>query len=179
MPPHAHSTNRPRQLASDREPAVQSPPGSSRRGKRILLVDDDPTVRGSLNEVLASEGYFVMPAENGEQALNIAASAKVDLVLLDLNMPVKNGWDTFEQLTAQNPLLPVIIITARPNQLFTALGAGVGALLEKPMDIPSLLNTVADLLAECAELRLARLSGHHTGIYYLASGGKEVRRSTT
>jgi len=59
--------------------------------KRILVVDDDPTVRDSLKDVLVAEGYFVLPAENGQQALTIAASAKVDLVLLDLNMPVKNG----------------------------------------------------------------------------------------
>jgi len=56
-------------------------------------------------------------------------------------MPVKNGWDTFEQLTREHPLIPVIIATARPNQLFTAINAGVGALLEKPMDIPMLLRT--------------------------------------
>ena len=58
-------------------------------------------------------------------------------------MPVQGGWDTFEKLTAKDPMLAVIIITARPNQLFTALGAGVGALLEKPLDFPRLLRTVS------------------------------------
>ena len=99
------------------------------KDKRVLLVDDDPGVRGSLSDVLVSEGCVVIPAENGQQALALADSAKLDLVILDLNMPVKNGWDTFERLTGRYPLLPVIIATARPNQLFTALGAGVGALL--------------------------------------------------
>src|SRR6266496_2292086 len=70
---------------------------TNRPGKRILLVDDDPTVRDSLNAVLQSEGYWVIPAENGQQALDLANKSSVDLVLLDLNMPVKNGWDTFEQ----------------------------------------------------------------------------------
>ena len=55
----------------------------------------------------------------GSRRLN-PANAKVDLVLLDLNMPVKNGWDTFEQLTREHPLISIIIVTARPNQLFTA-----------------------------------------------------------
>ena len=81
-------------------------------------------------------------------------------------MPVKSGWDTFERLTASNPLLPIIIITARSNQLFTALGAGVGALLEKPLDIPMLLRTVDELLAESAEARLARLTGRQAVFFY-------------
>src|ERR1035441_1524048 len=70
---------------------TQFPPGSSGPGKRILLVDDDPTVRDSLNEVLVAEGYSVIQAENGQQALDLANQLPVDLVLLDLNMPVKNG----------------------------------------------------------------------------------------
>src|SRR6266496_4258697 len=129
---------------------------TNRPGKRILLVDDDPTVRDSLNDVLQSEGYLVIPAENGQQALDLANKSSVDLVLLDLNMPAKNGWDTFEQLTREHPLIPIIIVTARPNQLFTALNAGAGALLEKPMDIPMLLRTMENLLVETIGQRLAR-----------------------
>jgi DNA-binding response OmpR family regulator len=158
---HARSTHRPGQSKPAREPAAYPypSPGSVRPGKRILLVDDDSTVRESLNDVLLAEGYFVIPAENGQVALNLATWSSVDLVLLDLNMPVKNGWDTFEQLTREHPLIPIVIATARPNQLFTALNAGVGALLEKPMDIPMLLRTIEKLLAESAEQRLARLAG--------------------
>jgi DNA-binding response OmpR family regulator len=140
---------------------------NSRPGKRILLVDDDPTVRDSLSDVLLAEGYAVIPAENGQQALDLANQSAVDLVLLDLNMPVKNGWDTFERLTAEHPLVPIIIITARANQLFTAVSAGAGALLEKPMDIPTLLRAMEELLAETAEQRLARLVGKKTEFHYV------------
>ena len=90
---HDHSKNRTARLAPVREPVAQSSAGSSRSGKRILLVDDDPTVRDSLNDVLAAEGYVVIPAENGQQALALANHSSIDLVMLDLNMPVKNGWD--------------------------------------------------------------------------------------
>ena len=150
---------------------------TNRPGKRILLVDDDPTVRDSLNDVLQSEGYLVIPAENGQKALDLANQSSVDLVLLDLNMPVKNGWDTFEQLTREHPLIPIIIVTARPNQLFTAMNAGVGALLEKPMDIPMLLRTMEMLLVETTEQRLARLAGMETKFHYLgATAGHEHSR---
>jgi len=85
----------------------------------------------------------------------------------DLNLPGKNGWETFEALTAENPLLPVIIVTARPNQLFTAMGAGVGALLEKPLNFPKLLETIAGLLVEPADSRRARIAGKPAEFRYL------------
>jgi DNA-binding response OmpR family regulator len=141
-------------------------PVGRRQGKRILLVDDDPTVRDSLKDVLLEEGYIIMAAGDGQQAVDLANEFVVDLVLLDLNMPVKNGWDTFEQLTREHPLIPVIIATARSNQFFTALSAGVGALLEKPMDIATLLRTMEKLLAESAERRLDRLSGKETEFHF-------------
>ena len=156
---HNDSTNPPCRLALFHGPAAHRSAGRSRPGKRVLLVDDDSTVLESLTDVLVAEGYVVIPAENGQQALDLDARSAVDLALLDLNMPVKNGWDTFEQLTREHPFIPIIIATARPNQLFTALSAGVGALLEKPIDIPTLLRTMENLLAESAEQRLARLAG--------------------
>jgi DNA-binding response OmpR family regulator len=119
---------------------------------------------------LQADGYQVATAENGQRALDIAASTPIDLVLLDLNLPVKNGWDTFERLTYEHPFVPVIIITARSNQLFPALSAGAGALMEKPLDFPKLLETISALLAEPAETRLARLAGKATSFHYMPAG---------
>ncbi len=138
--------------------------------RHILLVDDDPVVRSSLGAVLEQEGYQVVPASDGEKALALAAVHPFDLAVLDLNMPVKNGWDTFERLSWDHPLIPVIIITARSNQLFTALGAGVGALLEKPLEIPVFLQTIARLLAEPTEKQLARLGGGAADFTYVPRG---------
>ena len=178
-PPCAGSTHCPAQTASRRKPAPAASPASRHPAKRILLVDDDPAVRDSLNDVLVAEGYFVMPAENGQQALNIAANAKVDLALLDLIMPVKNGWDTFEHLTREHPLISIIIVTARPNQLFTAAGAGAAALLEKPMCMPTLLHTMEALLAETSEQRLARRAGKNTAFHYTPAPASNDQRPHT
>jgi DNA-binding response OmpR family regulator len=147
--------------------------------KTILLVDDDPSVRQMVGRVLREEGYLVLNAANGAEALGIAETNRIDLILLDLNMPVQNGWDTFERLTARDPLTAVIIITGRPNQLFTSLGAGVGALLEKPFNYPTLLKTVKSLLAESAELRIARLAGEHAGFHYHRATGPAVMAGRT
>ncbi len=134
-------------------------PSSPALRRRILLVDDDPGVRSSIGAVLCGEGYLVLPARDGKEAITLAAVTEIDLVLLDLNMPVRDGWDTFEQLSREHPLVPVIIATAKPNQLFTALGAGVGALMEKPIEIPILLATITRLLTEPRDEQLKRLAG--------------------
>ena len=146
------------------------------RGKTILVVDDDTAVREMIGRVLAAEDYEVLTAANGTEALGVAASHRLDLVILDLNMPVKGGWDTFAELTTKDPLLAVIIITAKPNQFFTSLGAGVGALLEKPLDFPTLLKTVTALLKESDDLRLARITGHHLGLRYRPAARNEARK---
>ena len=145
-----------------------------RKQETILIVDDDASVREVLTRVLDGEGYLVLSAGNGPEALRIAAANPIDLVLLDLNMPMQSGWDTFEELTTHNPSLGVIIVTARSGQLFTSLAAGVAALLEKPLDYPKMLQTVRAVLAESPEVRLARMVGQHGDLRYLASGGKEI-----
>jgi CheY-like chemotaxis protein len=135
--------------------------------KNILLVDDDPAIRQFLLRLLEEENYLVVTAANGVEALEFVNAAKVDLVLLDLSMPVKDGWETFEQVTRTNPLLPIILITARPNQFFPALASGVGALMEKPLDFEKLLSTIRSLLEEPAEARLARLTGRTSAFRYV------------
>jgi len=133
----------------------------------ILLVDDDPAIRRTLTRLLNGEGYDVLAAGTGSDAIQFAKQVNFDLVLLDLNMPGMDGWDTFEQLTQKDPLLRVIIITARPNQHFTAIAAGSGALMEKPLDLNKLISTIRGLLDEPDDVRLARLSGRPTGFQYV------------
>ena len=137
--------------------AVLAPPAPPR--DKILLVDDDYAIRRVLVRLLAEEGFEAAAAANGIEALELAEGTRFDLVLLDLNMPGKNGWETFEQLNTRHPLLPIIVITARNNQLFPALASGAGALMEKPLDFLKLIQTIRELLAEPADARLARLAG--------------------
>jgi DNA-binding response OmpR family regulator len=138
-----------------------------KRHKQILVVDHDPSVRTLLKRVLTGKGYRVRSAANGADALLAAFTAPPDLVLLDLKLPEENGWDIFGRLTQKWPLLPVVVITARPNQFFTALAAGVGALVEKPLHIPRMLQTVSRLLRESVEIRLARVAGKVARFHYL------------
>jgi CheY-like chemotaxis protein len=128
--------------------------------KRILLVDDDASVRESVKQALQWENYEVLSAANGKEALETFFEGYIDLVLLDLAMPVKNGWDTLERMTAYNPYLPIIIITAKPDQSESAVAAGATALMEKPLDLLLLLGTINCLLEESVEERLSRIYAH-------------------
>jgi CheY-like chemotaxis protein len=130
--------------------------------RRILLIDDDPAVRESLSLALESEGYQVLSASDGQEGLARFYDGYVEIVLLDLSTPVMSGWDTFERITAVNPSIPVIIITARADQYDKAALAGVTALMEKPLHIPLLLRTIQRLLNEPVERRIARIVSHTT-----------------
>lgn len=135
--------------------------------KRVLVVDDDSSVRNSLAEVLRNEDYDVATACDGHEAVRKFHEGGIDLVLLDLNLPVKSGWDCFERLSGINPLIPVVVITARPHQYEMARNAGVGALMEKPLDFPLLLALISELLEEPVEKRLERMTGEHRGTRYI------------
>jgi CheY-like chemotaxis protein len=134
---------------------------------RLLLADDDEEVLAALSAVLASEGYDVVVAKNGREAIDRFQEGRFDVALLDLNMPVKGGWEAFERLTTIHPLLPVIVITARPDQFPLAAAAGVGALVDKPFNVARLLRVIDYLLCEPVERRLSRLAGKHPITQYL------------
>jgi DNA-binding response OmpR family regulator len=127
--------------------------------KTILVVDDDPQIRESLRKVLRAEGYEVVMAANGQEGIRQFYADRFDLLLLDVSLPDISGWEVFGTLTSINPFLPIIIITGKDEQHDLAVLGGVGALIEKPLDVPRLLETVKELLAESPEVHLQRLAG--------------------
>jgi len=127
--------------------------------EKVLVVDDDASVRESLRKVLEAEGYQVVLAADGREAVQEFEQGHVDLLLLDMGLPVKTGWEAFERITSEAPMLP-IIITGQANHHDMAVAAGVGALMDKPLDVAELLNTMRKLLAEPIQARLLRLCGY-------------------
>jgi len=142
---------------------------------RILLADDDPAVASALGDVLSAEGYDVVYARNGRAAIDaFSAPGRLGLVLLDLCMPELGGWDTFERLMAMDPSLPIVVITARPDQQPLAAAAGVDALLEKPLNIPQLLETIQSLLAERPAARRTRIAAQSRDSFQRQSRNREA-----
>jgi len=126
---------------------------------KVLIVDDDASVRESLRKVLADAGYEVALAADSREAMERFEGRHIDLLLLDIGLPVRDGWDAFERITNEAPVLPIIIITGQANQHDLAVAAGVGALMEKPLGAVELLTMMQELLAEPMEARLLRLCG--------------------
>lgn len=146
-------------------------PAAARPGapKRILIVDDDALVRASLAAVLDCEGYEVFGDADGQAAVDHAIEHQPDLVLLDLNMPHLDGWSTFIMLDNTHPLIPVIVITARPNQYPQAVELGVDAFMEKPLNFPKLLDAIRRLTSESEEQHTRRISDPDFTTWRLAS----------
>jgi len=114
--------------------------------KRLLVVDDDASVRESLKRVLEHAGYEVELAADAAEAEGKFDDHSFDLLILDLNLPDRDGWDVLERVSSSYPLLPVILITGLIDQLETLIIPGASALLEKPVEAPVILRTIEELL---------------------------------
>lgn len=152
----------------------------TQRTYKVLVADDDASVRESLRKVLHSEGYEVVSAVNGAEAVELfrREQDRIDLLLVDLNMPLKNGWATLDRLIEVNPSLPVLIVTGQPNQYELAEAAGVSALVEKPIDVPALLQLIKELLPEPVESHRQR-AGHRSSFHHLRAAGYVSRNLWT
>ena len=115
---------------------------------RILLADDDAGIRESLGKLLRNSGYQVIFAAHGGHVLDRALNEEFGLLVLDLNMPQLDGWKTLDRLAGLKPELPVLVITAEPDQRNWMRAAGARVLMEKPLDLPVFLQTVRTLLDE-------------------------------
>ena len=135
---------------------------------KLLVVDDDHSVRESLKKLLETEHYDVHPARDGGEALDYFRSSPIDLVVLDLNLGTDDGWKVFHTMAELNPFVPTVIITAEFDQRERAVAAGVEALIEKPIDVPIFLKIISDLLAETSEQRLERVCGNDEYCRYVA-----------
>jgi excisionase family DNA binding protein len=113
----------------------------------ILLVDDEEVTRQFLVAALQSPQRQLLTAASGEEALEIAKRSDLDLVLLDLIMPGINGVETFRQLHALRPQLPVVIVTGYPDSdlMQKALEIGPFTMINKPVDV-SQIQKVVDLI---------------------------------
>ncbi|MBI2217012.1 MAG: response regulator transcription factor [Candidatus Rokubacteria bacterium] len=115
---------------------------------RILIVDDEPEIVRGLEDNLRFEGYETLTATNGADALALAASAAPDLVVLDIMMPVMSGWDVCRELRKKGIEVPVIMLSARGEEMDRVLGLELGAddYVTKPFSLRELLARVRAVL---------------------------------
>lgn len=125
------------------------------QGTTILVVDDDPNFRAVMTEVLQAEGCRVAHAGNGAEALAVLDTLVPDLVLLDMTMPIMNGWELAHVLRteARFSTIPIAILSASADShALDDLRSNV-RVLKKPVDLPNLLGLL-DVVDDAQSIKL-------------------------
>ena len=119
----------------------------------VLIADDDPTLRAIGAELLSGEGYRVLEAEDGDEALRIVEAEAVDLIVLDMLMPNKDGIETIIELKRRQSGVRILAISSGGSMdvdslLKPALAYGADRVMSKPLRISTFATTIAEMLAE-------------------------------
>jgi two-component system, OmpR family, KDP operon response regulator KdpE len=127
---------------------------------RIMVVDDDPQIRRVLRTAFVAQGYEAVDARNGEEALEMLRDGKVDLVILDVNMPGMNGLETCRVIRSMSEI-PIVMLTVRDAEAdkVEALDAGADDYMTKPFGSPELLARIRAALRrspQMAEVEVVR-----------------------
>jgi two-component system, cell cycle response regulator DivK len=117
---------------------------------KILLVEDNEMNRDMLSRRLRRRGYEVLIAEDGQQGVDMARAEQPDLVLMDMSLPVKDGWEATREIKADAALaaMPIIALTAHAmaGDRERVLAAGCDDYDTKPIDLERLLGKITSLL---------------------------------
>ena len=116
--------------------------------KKILIIEDDPALLAGLNESLTNENYRVTQAEDGQKGYELASENDYDLILLDLILPLKDGFDVCRDLRKAGKSIPIIILTSKNEEIDKVLGLELGAddYITKPFSLKELLARIKALL---------------------------------
>ncbi|MDE3112491.1 MAG: response regulator [Chloroflexota bacterium] len=112
-------------------------------GASVLAVDDDPSILDLMTDILSGEGYRVLAAQNGAEALDVLVAEDPCVVLLDMRMPTLDGWGFAKALRDKGLRYPVVVVTAAENARAWAQEIGADAYLAKPFQLTELLRIVA------------------------------------
>ncbi|MNH56584.1 Transcriptional regulatory protein QseF [compost metagenome] len=123
---------------------------TARKPANLLLVDDDPSLLKLLGMRLTSEGFHVITAESGQEALRLLGREKIDLVISDLRMDEMDGMALFAEIQKHQPGMPVIILTAHGSipDAVAATQQGVFSFLTKPVDRDALYKAIDEALSQ-------------------------------
>jgi CheY-like chemotaxis protein len=113
----------------------------------ILAIDDDPSIRAVLSDALSDEGYAVQCAANGAEGLRAIDQAVPALVLLDMRMPVLDGWGFARMLRDRGVRIPIVVMTAAQDARQWAQEVGAIGYVAKPFDLIELLDAVGRCIA--------------------------------
>lgn len=141
----------------------------------ILVVDDESGVRDLLGDSLRIAGYIAEVASDGSEALRILKSKKIDLCIVDINMPNIDGFTFLETIRGEKNEIPVLLLSARDAQADVSKGLRIGAddYVRKPFSLEEILLRVAAILRR-TEPEVATSDQLHCGLLSLDAGTHEV-----
>ena len=113
-----------------------------RAGARVLVVDDDSSILDTVTSILSSEGFQVMAANGGQQALGLLQSWHPTLVLLDMRMPIMDGWAVAAAMKDVGSKVPIVVMTAAESAKKWADEIGAAGHLAKPFLLDELISCV-------------------------------------
>ena len=118
---------------------------------KVLLAEDDPLIREGLAEILRLEGYRVVPAGDGESALELFESESPDFVCLDIMMPKASGYDVCRRMRATRPEVPIIFISAKSEEIDKVVGLELGAddFIVKPFGVKEVVARIRAVTRRC------------------------------
>ena len=121
--------------------------------QRILVIEDDPAIRQGIVDALQFEGYETLEADNGDEGFRMAVRVACDLLLLDLILPGRDGFEILREVRRTRPTLPVVILTARGDEEDRVRGLREGAddYVVKPFSVKELLARVETVLRRSPE----------------------------
>jgi len=108
----------------------------------VLVVDDDTSILDTVSAILSGEGYDVVSASSGQEALDAVARKQPVVILLDMRMPVMDGWAVARALRSQGITVPIVVMTAAESAKRWADEVGAEGYLAKPFGLDDLLATV-------------------------------------
>src|ERR1700677_728304 len=119
---------------------------------RVLVVEDEPDLLNVLTQSLREEGYAVDLATNGQDALYKASGGHYDAIVLDLMLPVMDGWEVLRQLRKEGQTVPVLVLTARDavHDRVSGLDLGADDYVKKPFELDELLARLRALVRRAA-----------------------------
>jgi CheY-like chemotaxis protein len=122
-------------------------PALTPNARRILVIDDEPTVRSTLSGLMRALGHTVTEADGGQAGLAAMEANSIELVLTDLGMPEMTGWEVARAIKTQRPHLPVVLLTGWGEQALEGCpnNVAVDRILGKPVRLEDLLKIVAEL----------------------------------
>ena len=125
-----------------RDGATRPRSGGDVREHTVLVVDDDTSILDTVSSILSGEGYDVVSASTGQEALEAVSRTRPLLILLDMRMPVMDGWAVARALREQGIKVPIVVMTAAESAKRWAEEVGAEGYLAKPFGLDELLDTV-------------------------------------